>query len=66
MAGQLAGEMQALGVSAGALLGKTLSEETAPLAAHAGAHVLVAGSAIFGKADRAAAIQAIRNHTMNL
>ena len=28
MAGQLAGEMQALGVSAGALLGKTLSEET--------------------------------------
>ena len=41
-------------------------EETAPLAAHAGAHVLVAGSAIFGKADRAVAIQAIRNHTMNL
>lgn len=43
-----------------------IDEETAPLAAHAGAHVLVAGSAIFGKADRAAAIQAIRNHTMNL
>ncbi len=43
-----------------------IDEETATLAAHAGAHVLVAGSAIFGKADRAAAIQAIRNHTMNL
>lgn len=43
-----------------------IDEETAPLAAKAGAQVLVAGSAIFGKADRAAAVQAIRNHTMNL
>ena len=33
---------------------------TAPLAIEAGATVLVAGSAVFGKADRAAAIQALR------
>lgn len=34
---------------------------TAPLVKAAGANVLVAGSAVFGKADRAAAIAAIRN-----
>ena len=34
---------------------------TAPLVKKAGANVLVAGSAVFGKADRAAAIEAIRN-----
>ncbi len=34
--------------------------ETAPLCIEAGADVLVAGSAVFGKADRAAAIRAIR------
>ena len=34
---------------------------TAPLVKEAGASVLVAGSAVFGKADRAAAIAAIRN-----
>ena len=33
---------------------------TAPLVKEAGANVLVAGSAVFGKADRAAAIKAIR------
>ena len=33
---------------------------TAPLCIEAGANVLVAGSAVFGKADRAAAIRAIR------
>ena len=33
---------------------------TAPLAIEAGATVLVAGSAVFGKADRAAAINALR------
>ncbi len=33
---------------------------TAPLCAEAGADVLVAGSAVFGKTDRAAAIRAIR------
>ena len=33
---------------------------TAPLVKEAGANVLVAGSAVFGKADRAAAIEAIR------
>ena len=34
---------------------------TAKLVKEAGANVLVAGSAVFGKADRAAAIHAIRN-----
>ena len=34
--------------------------ETAPLCIRAGASVLVAGSAVFGKPDRAAAIRAIR------
>ena len=33
---------------------------TAPVVAEAGATVLVAGSAVFGKPDRAAAIAAIR------
>lgn len=35
--------------------------ETAPLVKKAGANVLVAGSAVFGKADRAAAIAMLRN-----
>ena len=35
--------------------------QTAPVCKAAGANVLVAGSAVFGKADRAAAIEAIRN-----
>jgi ribulose-phosphate 3-epimerase len=34
---------------------------TAPLVTSAGASILVAGSAVFGKADRSAAMQAIRN-----
>lgn len=34
---------------------------TAPICKAAGANVLVAGSAVFGKTDRAAAIEAIRN-----
>ena len=34
--------------------------ETAPFCIQAGANVLVAGSAVFGKEDRAAAIRAIR------
>ena len=34
---------------------------TAPLAVEAGCDVLVAGSAVFGRADRKAAIEAIRN-----
>jgi len=38
-----------------------IDPETAPLVREAGANVLVAGSAVFGKADRAAAIAAIRN-----
>ena len=37
-----------------------ISPETAPRAAAAGANVLVAGTAIFGAADRRAAIQALR------
>jgi len=39
-----------------------VDESTAPLCAEAGADVLVAGSAVFGKADRAAAIRAIREN----
>ena len=42
-----------------------VDEKTAPLCVEAGADVLVAGSAVFGKADRAAAISAIRNHCEN-
>ena len=38
-----------------------IDPNTAPLVKKAGANVLVAGSAIFGKIDRAAAIRAIRN-----
>lgn len=38
-----------------------ITAETAPLVAGAGADVLVAGSAVFGKADRAGAIAAIRS-----
>ena len=37
-----------------------ITPETAPLALEAGANVLVAGSAVFGRADRAAAIAALR------
>ena len=37
-----------------------ITPETAPLAVEAGANVLVAGSAVFGKSDRAAAIAALR------
>ena len=38
-----------------------VDENTAPLVKEAGANVLVAGSAVFCKADRKAAIEAIRN-----
>jgi ribulose-phosphate 3-epimerase len=38
-----------------------LDPETSRLVKEAGANVLVAGSAIFGKKDRKAAIEAIRN-----
>ena len=37
-----------------------ISPKTAPLAVEAGANVLVAGSAVYGAADRAAAIRALR------
>ncbi|OKP91999.1 ribulose-phosphate 3-epimerase [Paenibacillus helianthi] len=37
-----------------------IAKETAPLVARAGADVLVAGNAVFGHSDRAAAIKAIR------
>ena len=37
-----------------------IDPDTAPLVRDAGATVLVAGSAVYGKADRAAAIAAIR------
>jgi ribulose-phosphate 3-epimerase len=39
-----------------------INAETAPLVLQAGADVLVAGSAIFGKPDYAAAIAALRGH----
>ena len=38
-----------------------IDPRTAPLVAAAGATILVAGSAVFGKTDRVAAIQAIRS-----
>lgn len=38
-----------------------INMRTAPLAAHAGAHVLVAGSAIFGADDPVAALRGIRD-----
>jgi ribulose-phosphate 3-epimerase len=37
-----------------------IAPETAPLVIQAGANVLVAGSAVFGKSDRAAAIEKLR------
>ena len=40
-----------------------VDEDTAPLCVKAGANVLVAGSAVFGRTDRAAAIRAIREKT---
>ena len=39
-----------------------IDDKTAPLCVKAGADVLVMGSAVFGKADRAAAIRSIRNN----
>lgn len=41
-----------------------VDDATAPLCAEAGADVLVAGSAVFGKPDRAAAIRAIRENSV--
>jgi ribulose-phosphate 3-epimerase len=38
-----------------------IDEKTAPLVVAAGAGILVAGSAIFGKPDRNAAMEAIRS-----
>lgn len=38
-----------------------VDKNTAPLVKRAGANVLVAGSAVFGKTDRKAAIEALRN-----
>jgi len=37
-----------------------ITSETAPLVVNAGANVLVAGSAVFGKPDRKVAIEALR------
>ena len=42
-----------------------IDAETGALCVEAGADVLVAGSAVFGKADRAAAIRAIRDNIKN-
>jgi ribulose-phosphate 3-epimerase len=38
-----------------------INRETAPLAAEAGANILVAGTAVFGEPDRAEAIRALRH-----
>ncbi|MFE4711792.1 MULTISPECIES: ribulose-phosphate 3-epimerase [unclassified Paenibacillus] len=38
-----------------------IAEATAPLVVEAGANVLVAGNAVFGRSDRAAAIESIRS-----
>ena len=38
-----------------------IDAETAKLVKEAGANVLVAGSSVFGKPDRAAALEALRN-----
>lgn len=50
----------ALGVSPLIQVDGGISPETAPLVVNAGANVLVAGSAVFGKPDRKAAIEALR------
>ena len=50
----------ALGVSPLIQVDGGITPETAPLVVNAGANVLVAGSAVFGKPDRKAAIQALR------
>ncbi len=41
-----------------------VDENTAPLCAEAGANVMVAGSAVFGRPDRSAAIRAIRENCL--
>ena len=49
-----------LGVSPLIQVDGGITPETAPLVVNAGANVLVAGSAVFGKPDRKAAIEALR------
>ena len=51
---------KALGVSPLIQVDGGITPETAPLVVNAGANVLVAGSAVFGKPDRKAAIEALR------
>lgn len=50
----------ALGISPLIQVDGGITPETAPLVVNAGANVLVAGSAVFGKPDRKAAIEALR------
>ena len=56
----LRGWIQEWGLSCELEVDGGVDAETAPLCIDAGANVLVAGSAVFRKADRAAAIRAIR------
>ena len=56
----LRGWIQERGLSCELEVDGGVDAETAPLCIDAGANVLVAGSAVFRKADRAAAIRAIR------
>src|SRR5690554_5771688 len=59
------GELRAAAAAAGTTLWLEvdggINRETAPLAVHAGADTLVAGSAIYGYEDRAGAIAALRS-----
>jgi len=58
---QLAEEIKKRGLDCELEVDGGIDPMTAPLVIEAGANVLVAGSAVFGKPDRAAAISAIRN-----
>ena len=57
---ELRGEIKRHGFSCDLEVDGGIAPDTAPLAVEAGANVLVAGSAVFGKADRAAAIRELR------
>lgn len=55
-----AAELRAEGFEGEISIDGGIAEETAPLAVQAGLDVLVAGTAVFGRSDRAAAIRTLR------
>ena len=57
---ELRGMIRSRGLACDVEIDGGVTPETAPLAIEAGANVLVAGSAVFGKADRRAAIETLR------